>query len=98
MRFLMILFGVLIAGCSGGNQATESGGSMSQSVKYPYPPPVQEVRTAQPNAKPPQEANQEVEKRRRKGEPIGNTRPLIRRRFRIGQGSATLNSVIKCSV
>ena len=70
MRLIMIFLAVLIAGCSGGNQATESGSSMSQSVKYPYPPPVQQLRTAQPNARPPQEANQEVDSRRRKGEPI----------------------------
>ena len=75
MRFIMILFGVLIAGCSGGNQATESGGSMSQSVKYPYPPPVQEVRTAQPNAKPPQEANPDVDDRRPKGETLRKYSP-----------------------
>jgi hypothetical protein len=70
MRLIMIFLTLLIAGCSGGNQATESGGSMSQSVKYPYPPPVQEVRAEQPNAKPPQEANQDVGDRKRKGEPI----------------------------
>ncbi len=70
MRFIMIFLAVLIAGCSGGNQATESGGSMSQSVKYPYPPPVQQLRAAQPNAKPPQKAKQDVDNRRPKGEPI----------------------------
>ena len=75
MQFILILLTVLIAGCSGGNQATESGGSMSQSVKVPYPAPVQEVRTEQPNAKPPQEANQNVADRRRKGEPIRKYSP-----------------------
>jgi hypothetical protein len=47
----MILLAILMAGCSGSNQATESGGR-SQSVKYPYLPPVQEVRVEQPNANP----------------------------------------------
>lgn len=75
MRFIMIFLSLLIAGCSGGNQATESGGSMSQSVKYPYPPPVQEVRVEQPNVKPTKEANQIVGGPLRKGEPIKKSLP-----------------------
>jgi hypothetical protein len=75
VHFVMILLGVLIAGCSGGNQATESGGSMDHSVKYPYPSPVQGVRIEQPNAKLPQEANQNVGDRKRKGEPMRKYSP-----------------------
>jgi hypothetical protein len=46
MRVIIFILGLLIVGCSGGNQATETGG-FSQSVKHPYSPPVQDIRNEQ---------------------------------------------------
>jgi hypothetical protein len=48
MRLIIIWLGLLIAGCSGGNQGTETGGGMSQSVKYPDSSSVQVVSAEQP--------------------------------------------------
>jgi hypothetical protein len=47
MRVIIFVLGVLIVGCSGGNQATESGGGTSQSVKYTYSTPAQDVKVDQ---------------------------------------------------
>jgi hypothetical protein len=49
--FIILFLTFLIAGCTGGNETTESGGSMRRSVKYPYPAPIQEVRIDQPAPK-----------------------------------------------
>lgn len=61
MNILLILVSVLTVGCSGGNQTTESGGSVSRSVKYPYPAPVQDVKIEQPAPKAAQVAEVKVE-------------------------------------